>query len=74
MDTPANLASSERDFAADVMTVLTGGKPVPNTTPSVILQDRSISFRTNQRKESIDYLVAVVKELGFTVEVQQWQQ
>jgi len=46
---------------------------VPNTA-NVTIQDRSISPRANQRKESVDYVVAVVRELGFAVEVQQWQQ
>jgi len=42
-------------------------------SPPVFIKDRSISPVENQRKESVSYIESVVKQLGCTAEIQEWQ-
>jgi len=63
---------TEQNFALEVMSVLTGTKPVPDVVPEMYIKDRSISPMENQRSEAITYIKTVVPQLGFSAEIQEW--
>jgi len=59
-------------FSYELMSVLTGTKPVPDSQKEISIKDRSISPMENQRQESIEYIQREIQKLEFTCEIQEW--
>jgi len=61
------------DFVKEVLGVITGNLPVPETDPPVFIKNRSVC-RKDDRKICLNYLENVVRKLGYDDVVQQsWE-